>query len=45
MRLEAKLVLKEKTTLNGYATTTKTIHNNSFSIVFQLLWSVLVIVA
>jgi hypothetical protein len=39
------LVLEEKTVLNDYATTTKTIHNDSFLVVFQSLWTVLVVVA
>jgi hypothetical protein len=37
--------LEEKTVLNDYATTTKTVHNDSFSVVFQSLWTVLVVVA
>jgi hypothetical protein len=37
--------LEEKTVLNNYATTTKTVHNDSFSVVFQSLWTVLVVVA
>jgi hypothetical protein len=36
--------LEEKTVLNDYATTTKTVHNDSFSVVFQSLWTVLVVV-
>jgi hypothetical protein len=38
-------ILEEKTVLNDYATTTKTDHNNSFLVVFQSLWTVLVVVA
>jgi hypothetical protein len=38
------MTLEEKTVLNDYATTTKTVHNDSFSVVFQSLWTVLVIV-
>ena len=37
--------LEEKTILNNYATTIKTIHNDSLSIIFQSLWTVLVVVA
>jgi hypothetical protein len=37
--------LEEKTVLNDYATTTKTVHNDSFSVVFKSLWTVLVVVA
>jgi hypothetical protein len=37
--------LEEKTVLNDYATTTKTVYNDSFLVVFQSLWTVLVIVA
>jgi hypothetical protein len=37
--------LEEKTVLNDYATMTKTVHNDSFSVVFQSLWTVLVVVA
>ena len=39
------VVLEEKTVLNNYAMMIKTIHNDSFSIVFQSLWIVLVVVA
>jgi hypothetical protein len=38
-------ILEEKTILNDYATTTKTVHNDSFSVVFQSLWTILVVVA
>ena len=31
------LILEEKTVINDYATTTKTVYNNSFSVVFQSL--------
>jgi hypothetical protein len=37
--------LEEKTILNDYATTTKIVHNDSFSVVFQSLWTILVVVA
>jgi hypothetical protein len=37
--------LEEKTILNDYATTTKIVHKDSFSVVFQSLWTVLVVVA
>jgi hypothetical protein len=39
------IALEEKTVLNDYATTIKTVHNDSFSVVFQSLWTVLVVVA
>jgi hypothetical protein len=42
---ESHLPLEEKIVLNDYATTTKTVHNNSFLVVFQSLWTVLVVVA
>jgi hypothetical protein len=38
------VALEEKTVLNDYATTTKIVHNDSFSVVFQSLWTVLVVV-
>ena len=37
--------LEEKIVLNDYATTTKTVYNNSFLVVFESLWTVLVVVA
>ena len=45
LRFEIVKTLEEKTVLNNYATTTKTVHNDSFLVIFQSLWTILVVVA
>jgi hypothetical protein len=38
-------ITRRKTILNDYATMTKIVHKDSFLVVFQSLWTVLVVVA